>query len=319
MPGWTNPGNRVLVCGFYGFRNAGDEAMLSGLDRWLQRCGCDCSLTVYSKDPEDTRQRHGVAVLDNRYAPRRRAQLQQWLAHTAALASHRYFILGGGDLLRDDPDRDVAGEWLAHLERAIAFKKTTLVLGISVGKLWRPATRERIRRALSQTDLIAVRDRTSQARLLELDISQPVQLMADLALETVSFVEPRPPSPSPHIGLSLRQVAGRTNLADEAFFHTVAQAVDRLVETHNVSIRLLPFQTYPEEFRRRHRPPVDDEQAVRRVVALSRYPERFESADPGASLDSLIGALQDLDLVIGTRLHAVILASGLGIPAVALA
>ena len=81
-------GNRILVCGFYGYHNLGDEAMLRGLRRWLQRCGCDFPLTVYSKDPEDTRARHGVRVLDNRYAPRRRAQLAQWARHWAAIATH---------------------------------------------------------------------------------------------------------------------------------------------------------------------------------------------------------------------------------------
>ncbi|MEL6130269.1 MAG: polysaccharide pyruvyl transferase family protein [Cyanobacteria bacterium J06628_4] len=312
-------GNRILVCGFYGYHNLGDEAMLRGLRCWLRRCGCDFPLTVYSKDPEDTRGRHGVGVLDNRYAPRRRAQLTQWARHWAAIATHPYFILGGGDLLRDAPDRDVASEWLLPLERAIAARKRALVLGISVGKLWRPETKARIRAALNRVDMIAVRDRTSRRRLVDLGVTQPVYIMGDLALEAVSPMDNRSKSGSPHIGISVRAVAGRSSeQSDTAFYQHLATMADRLIETHNATIDLIPFQAYPADFRRRYNPPVDDETAIAQVVNLSRYPERLTPVPRLPSLDKLSDCLSRLDVMVGTRLHAVILAAGLGVPVLAI-
>ena len=222
-------GNRILVCGFYGYHNLGDEAMLRGLRAWLRRCGCDFPLTVYSKDPDDTQARHGVSVLDNRYAPRRRSQLQRWLAHWQAIATHRFFILGGGDLLRDAPDRDVAGEWLQPLERAIAARRRTLVLGISVGNLWRPETKNRIKTTLNQVDMIAVRDRTSRNRLIELGVTQTVHVMGDLALEAVTPVA-YVPNDRPRIGISVRAIAGRSDSqSDAAFYQHLAQIADQLI------------------------------------------------------------------------------------------
>lgn len=314
-------GNRILVCGFYGYHNLGDEAMLMGLRSWLHRCDCDLPLTVYSKDPDDTRARHGVRVLDNRYAPRRRAQLQRWIQHRLAIATHRFFILGGGDLLRDAPDRDVANEWLTPLERAIAARKCTLILGISVGKLWRPETKARIKTALNQVDLIAVRDRSSRERLVTLGVTQAIHVMSDLALEAVSPIDdsPGPINGNPQIGISVRSVGGRNQeQSDTRFYQQLANLSDQLIDTHNATIHLIPFQAYPDDFRQRYNPPVDDEIAIAQVVSLSRYPKQLIPVPQISSLDTLIARLSSLDMMVGTRLHAVILAAGLGVPCLAI-
>ncbi len=311
-------GNRILVCGFYGYHNLGDAAMLEGLRQWLHRCGCDLPLTVYSKDPHDTRARHRVRVLDNRYAPRRRAQVQKWLRHQVAIATHRFFILGGGDLLRDAPDRDVAGEWLQPLESAIAARKSTLVLGISVGSLWRPETKARIKAALNRVDLIAVRDRTSRDRLVALGVTRPVHVMADLALEAVTPMDNRSSDNSLNIGISVRAVAGRTaQQRDIDFYQQIAMLADQLIETHGAKIYLVPFQAYPDDFRQRYKPTVDDEIAIAQVMNISRYPDRLNPVPRILSLGELINRLGQLDVMVGTRLHAVILAAGLGIPVIA--
>lgn len=294
--------------------------MLRGLRQWLQRCGCDFPLTVYSKDPEDTRLRHGVRVLDNRYAGGRRARLQKWLRHRLALFTHRFFILGGGDLLRDDPERDVAGEWLQPLEQAIRANRRTLVLGISVGKLWRPETKARIKTTLAQVDLIAVRDRTSQQRLIDLGVPQTVHVMSDLALETIVPTDHRHTNDSPpHIGISVRPVAGRNGeTSDASFYQHLATVADDLVETHGATIHLLPFQAYPDDFRQRYRPPVDDEAAIAEVVRRSRHGDQLQVVPRIDQLDQLIQRISQLDVMVGTRLHAVILAAGLGVPMVAI-
>ena len=53
-------GARVLLSGYYGFGNLGDEALLSGLSGALQRRGV--SVTVLSADPAATRASHGVSA-----------------------------------------------------------------------------------------------------------------------------------------------------------------------------------------------------------------------------------------------------------------
>jgi len=51
---------RVVVSGYYGFGNAGDEAILATL---VQELGTWADLTVLSADPAATARDHGVAAI----------------------------------------------------------------------------------------------------------------------------------------------------------------------------------------------------------------------------------------------------------------
>ena len=54
---------RILIAGYYGFGNTGDEAILAAMLRDLRRRrpGLDC--VVVSGDPAETAARHGVRSL----------------------------------------------------------------------------------------------------------------------------------------------------------------------------------------------------------------------------------------------------------------
>ena len=50
----------LVVSGYYGSKNAGDEAMLAAMLEVLSDLDPKLHITVISADPEDTRRRHGV-------------------------------------------------------------------------------------------------------------------------------------------------------------------------------------------------------------------------------------------------------------------
>ncbi|HLS90479.1 MAG TPA: polysaccharide pyruvyl transferase CsaB, partial [Limnochordia bacterium] len=54
---------RVVVSGYYGFGNTGDEAVLRGLITALRRAG-SVEITVLSGNPRETRALHGVEAVD---------------------------------------------------------------------------------------------------------------------------------------------------------------------------------------------------------------------------------------------------------------
>ena len=87
--------SNVVISGYYGSRNAGDEAMLAAMVEVLSDLNPKVNITVISASPEDTRQRHGVNAvgwLDLRgiFAAVRRADL---------------LISGGGSLLQNVTSR----------------------------------------------------------------------------------------------------------------------------------------------------------------------------------------------------------------------
>lgn len=322
--------NRLLICGFYGHHNLGDEAMLAGMLSLLKRClGEDYlrQITVYSNDPDDTTLRHGVATLRNQFPRRRREQWLKWIEHTLALWQHQYFILGGGDLLRDSPERDVATVWLEPLQRAISLDCRTVVLGISVGEIWKPQTKATIVKTLNQVDLIAVRDQQSQKQLCDMGVKGSVHVMSDLALQIpaiqTTFISQPSSVSAPNIGISIRSLAGRLHdldqMAEQRFYQEMARSIDYLIEAKNAKISLLPFQAYTSSYIAQHRPADNDETAIAAVLEQSQYSQQIAVYGPLQSLDQTIDTLQTLDLLIGTRLHSLILAGGLGIPLLAAA
>ncbi|MGD1853716.1 MAG: polysaccharide pyruvyl transferase family protein [Leptolyngbyaceae cyanobacterium] len=320
--------NRLLICGFYGHHNLGDEAMLAGMLCLFKRCLGKQYLdriTVYSNDPEDTVKRHGVAVLRSRFSRRRREQWTKWVIHTLALWQHQYFILGGGDLLRDSPKRDVALNWLQPLQRAMALGCRTIVLGISVGDVWKPHTKAVIVETLNRVDLIVVRDRQSQRQLQQMGVTNKIHVMGDLALQLMpgrSISSVSTPA-TPHVGISVRSLQGRLTELDQAaetrFYQEMANVIDYLIKTRGARVSLIPFQAYTPEYVARNPPTDNDEESIAAVLKHSSCREQIAVHGAFASVERAIDTLQTFDMVIGTRLHSLILAAGLGIPILAAA
>ena len=155
---------KVLVSGYYGFGNLGDEALLSGLLGVLQGAGHE--VTVLSQQPEATVRLHGVRAVS------------RLAGAPGALLRCEAFISGGGGLLQDKTSFHSLQYYLGLLSLAKRLGKRVFVYGQSVGPL-----SERGRRAVASTlrgVTVAVRDQPSQVLLESLNI--PSYLCADAAL-----------------------------------------------------------------------------------------------------------------------------------------
>ncbi|HCF61683.1 MAG TPA: polysaccharide pyruvyl transferase, partial [Myxococcales bacterium] len=81
----------VGISGSYGGTNLGDEAILAGIIGELRR-SLPVEITVFSRNPEDTLQRHQV----EHAVPVRQALRDEMVA---PLRSLDLFVLGGGGIL----------------------------------------------------------------------------------------------------------------------------------------------------------------------------------------------------------------------------
>ena len=109
-----NPANesfRIGISGSYGGLNLGDEAILQSIITQLRR-DLPVEITVFSRDPEDTKRRHGVerAVAVRRLS---RTEVQQEIERLDL------FILGGGGILYDADARTYLREVSIAHERGI--------------------------------------------------------------------------------------------------------------------------------------------------------------------------------------------------------
>ncbi len=152
---------RLLVSGYYGFGNLGDEALLAGMLSGLP----SVQATVLSGQPEATQTLHNVGAVHR-------------LTGLGALVTHDALLSGGGGLLQDKTSSRSLRYYLGVISLAKRLGKRVVVYGQSVGPL-SAAGEKAVARALKGVP-VAVRDKPSQTLLARLNI--PAELVADAAL-----------------------------------------------------------------------------------------------------------------------------------------
>jgi polysaccharide pyruvyl transferase CsaB len=305
--------NGAVICGFYGNYNLGDEALLSGLLRLFRSYyKQDLQFTVFSNDPKDTESRYSVRSLH-------RLDPKQKFERNLAIYQNQNFILGGGDLLRDTAAVPIALNWLRPLQSAVRLRRRTFVLGISVGEICWPETKLQIPKTLNKVDIIAVRDSRSKAELEKLGVYNTVHIMGDLALYDMPNLQ-RQFNPSSllqqpiQVGISIRHLSGRGPNVDESkykdFQQAMAAIIDSLVVRYGAIVHCLPFRTYESSYH----PTDDDYVSLLQVLRYCKYSEKVIVHRYFKSLNDLKLLIENLNVMIGMRLHSLILAAGLGVP-----
>lgn len=171
----------VLVLGGYGYRNVGDEAILSGL---LDQIGPRRRVSVLSRLPAETAALHGVTALPLRDAVR-------------ALRSHASLVIGGGGLF----GRDMGT--LGRLIPMYGLLASTLgvrvaIHGVGIDREMRPIARILLQRLAKRAVALTVRDHRSAEILAAWHIG------ADVVPDLSASVQPAPA----RVGSELLRVAG---------------------------------------------------------------------------------------------------------------
>lgn len=219
---------RILISGYYGAGNVGDEALLSGLATALTARGH--RVGVLSADPPATRELHGLRAF------------HRVRGLVPAITWAQTVVSGGGGLLQDVTSGRSLDYYLSVLRLARGLGRRVAVYGQSLGPL-SAAGRAKVGRVLQGVPL-AVRDELSTALARDLGLD-PV-LVADPALLLALPADAKPADPQgpvvlvPRSGqdqlnaaletLALQLQEDGTPLAAAAFHpHEDAPALDRLV------------------------------------------------------------------------------------------
>ncbi|TAF08487.1 MAG: polysaccharide pyruvyl transferase CsaB [Nostocales cyanobacterium] len=270
---------RVLLSGYYGKGNGGDEALLATL---LQMLPPDVTPVVLSGNPEETNRRYGVESYN------RMAFLQVF----QALSSCDAFIWGGGSLIQDVTSSISPFYYGGLMAIAQVMGLKTIAWGQGIGPLLRPQTRFLARRNFAGCIQVSVRDRASSALLSDWSIphilapdpvwalaSKPVAELADL--------------PKPRIAVTLRNHSQLT----ETRLTNLTRALVDLQTATQAFILILPFQKSE-----------DLGIAEKMQSQLKDVSKIICAEDP----QILKGAFRGVDMVIGMRLHSLIMAASEG-------
>lgn len=183
---------RLVVSGYYGFGNAGDEAVLAGMLRAFAQAGVERSaFTALSADPQATEQDHGV-----RAVPRMdMGQVRRAIHDASALIS------GGGSLFQDATSLRSVVYYAWILRMAHRLGKPVVVYAQGIGPLRRRTSRWLVRRVIGPAAYVSVRDERSRDLLVQIGVARDdIHVTSDpaFALE----------QPSREEGLSLLRRAG---------------------------------------------------------------------------------------------------------------
>ncbi|MBM3946544.1 MAG: hypothetical protein FJ315_03975, partial [SAR202 cluster bacterium] len=239
--------NPVVLSGYFGAQNFGDEAMLEYLVQFLQSHGhgAPCALSI---NPEETHRRHRTSGADSRSLRRK----------LAALRHPRLLVFGGGELVKNYwPDGgSVVGRALIDVALATALGVPVVVLEVGSEELRNPVGRRYARDILSLAEAVWVRDPTSMHRLSSIGVPQAsMKQGADLLFgldPTISAEDLRPNNGSgPVVALSLPDAELREVLLEapgryQAFFHNLAFGVGQLVPQAAGKLVLLGFEANDE-------------------------------------------------------------------------
>ena len=164
---------RIIVSGYYGFGNAGDEAMLSGIISGMRDATPDPQFTVLSGDPDHTSRTHQVESI-GRFDF---GSLRQVLCDADLLIS------GGGNLLQDVTSVRSCLYYLAIVRQALKARVPVMLLGQGIGPLRRRWLRALAACYLRRVRGIVVRDSQSALELERWGVdASMVRVCGDLSL-----------------------------------------------------------------------------------------------------------------------------------------
>jgi len=290
---------RILVSGYYGFRNAGDEAILDAFIQSVRDLPEPVSVTVLSKTPAETAQKHGVAAVY-------RFNLFSVLR---ALRRSDLLVSGGGSLLQDKSSTRSIIYYLSIIRLAKFCGKPVMLYANGIGPVDRPRNRRRVKRVINRADIVTLREESSLEELRQMGVSAPPMhvtadpiFLLDAKDETQAAEALRRagvPEDRPLIGISVRSL--RTGAG---FVGQMALLCDRLTATLGYQVIFLPMQM-PQD--------VTISQQIMEQMVSPAY-----ILDANLSPEALIGACGRMDLVVAMRLHTMLFAASAETPIIGL-
>lgn len=301
---------KIAIHGFYGHGNLGDEAILKAL---LQEFGkfSNIKVVVFSRNPKQVSATHGVGCLPER---------GRWsvLRRIWKIKMSDLFVLGGGGLLKDyGKDSSDVRRWLGLLQLAKRLNVKTALLAVGVENIRYDESRKIIKNVLDKVNLITVRDHISKDVLMDVGIANEIKVVTDPAvlLANSNAGGIKEFTSSPKVIICVRHWFDKGFYIEkpeinENFLRSLSVAADFLIEHYNAKIEFIPFRTTSYD---------DDRIVAKHVVSYMKHKDRTFLHSRAPDVDEFIEMVKQSSLVIGMRLHSLILATSVGVPVIGLA
>lgn len=289
----------VVMSGYYGFSNAGDDAILQSIHQSILEASDDVEVTVLSNDPEETQRIYGMKALH---------RFKLWSV-LGALRRCDALLSGGGSLLQDRTSTRSILYYLSVIRAAELMGKPVMLYANGIGPVEKSGNRSKVKKAVERAALVTLRDHSSAQELRDMGVKrEDLHVTADPVFQLNPASETR--------SLELLKLAGLKECAQfvavsvrdwpdtERFTRELAVMCDHLRQRYGLEVLFLLMQ------------PHKDRQATQQVRQAMQEPSYI--LEENCSPDELMGVLGRAKLCLAMRLHTLIFAARVAVPVLGL-
>lgn len=291
--------HNIVISGYYGFDNLGDEAVLYSIINSLRSKKPNINITVLSNNPEKTSKVHGVSAVS-------RWKLSEIVK---VIKDSDMLISGGGSLLQDVTSPKSLIYYLIVIVIAKILGKKVFFYAQGFGPVRRWWSKKLVKFVLDKIDCITLRDEKSADKLRNLGITKPpIIVTCDPVMGMDKSTISKKPGKQlleefeidfekPIVGFALRKWQN-----EDVFIPAVAGLVDQLI-----------MEDIQPVFMSFHLP--DDLEIAKKAIKQMKQKGAF-LIDKPLEINEALSIISHMDLLVGMRLHSLIMATMLEIPVV---
>ncbi len=296
------PGGKidVMISGYYGFHNSGDDAILKAIVDSLSINRPDIKILALSNDPAETKQVYGIDAIS-------RVNLIKIIWN---MRKTKMLISGGGSLIQDITSDKSLTYYLGIIFLAKKMGAKVMLYANGIGPIRNPKNHKIITKVLNQVDLITLREPSSLDELKQFCVTSPrIEITADPAFNLVSASDAEACELLEKIGINRTQkfcvVSIRTwKYCGDELVDNVAYVCDYIKKTHNIDVLLLPMQ-------------VNKDMEISQKIA-NKMSEKAFVLEEEISPAQMLGIIGKAEFVMGMRLHTLIYAAKMSTPVIGL-
>ncbi|MBU8905973.1 polysaccharide pyruvyl transferase CsaB [Desertibacillus haloalkaliphilus] len=284
---------RVVLSGYYGFHNVGDEAILFSIIAALKAEQPDIEIVVLSNDPDYTKKTYQVEAVN-------RWQLKEV---SQAIRSADGVISGGGSLLQDKTGNRSVIYYSGIMMIARAYKKPFVIYAQGIGPVDKKVNQRITKVAISKAKLVTVRDEASKQFLKDIGLKNEVSVVPDPVLgidvntRSSDWVQEQSLK-QPMLAVSVRDWPSSDNYKE-----AIAGALDQAA---GLGYKVVFVPMHGEH----------DAETSKEVAAMMSAEALISPHD--ASIEEKIAVIGESAMLVGMRLHALIFAAVVETPFLAL-
>lgn len=292
--------NKILISGYYGFDNSGDDAILKAIVKDIKNQDIETNITVLSNNPVKTKEFYGVNAIN-------RFKIKEVIK---GIKKSNLFISGGGSLLQDVTSTRSLLYYLALMMTAKLFGKPVMVYANGIGPIKKKLNRFLARKILNKIDLITLRDENSKEFIEDLGVknknivvtSDPVFTLdpAPEARVKEIFREENIQTNNKFIGVSVRQWKNTENLTG-----IISDTIKYIIKEYNVNVLMIPMH-YPEDLE------------ISIEISKLVNQENCYVLSEQYNVEEIMGIIKEMEIIIAMRLHSLIYAATQQVPMVGL-